>query len=680
MTGPLFSAALACLLAGALVDLGFGTRAAHVRALPYLLGVVASACLLAVGIHALLSRPTTIEITPLLDIGNATLRFDPLAGLFLTLLFGISVPVSLCFASWARPDAGRTHRRGVATGYLALLASVAVVVGAGGAFVFLFAWESLTVSFYVLTSVQRGTSARVRSAWVTGAFGKVSGACLLFGFLLLAGHTHDFTFAAWSRVGPGALHDVAWALVVAGFAAKLGVVPFQVWIPVGYPAAPGPARAAMAGVAANVAVYGLWRFLGVLGRPPVWLVIIVLLAGGVTAFVGILFAGVQSRLSRVVAYSSVEHAGIILTAYGVALTGVVVGSPAFEVIGLVAASLQTVAHAVGKSTLFCSLGFVEAGMGTDDLDALRGVGRRLRWSGGAFGAGALALAGLPPTIGFVSEWFVLEAMMQQFRVEGLALRLAMAGAGALVALTSGLAALAFLRVLGLTFLGRPPGPVRSAADAGPLGRVGLFVLALGCLGLAAASPWEFRFLAEGLAPLVPEGRALQALKSPWVLQPVYHGFSILSPSWLWIVLPIACLSVLGMAQLASRGRYLRARRVPAWHSATAGVEGPSEYSAFGFANPLRHLLANVLGTREVRRVRAAQGSADGRAGSPGVALVETDTRVVEPLETYVYRPVWGALLKVSDAARRLQSGSLNAYVAYMLVALIIVLVVAAALS
>ena len=687
MTGPLIAAALACMLAGAVVDLGLGTRSAAVRTLPYLLGAMGSGCLLAVGVHAAFAAPTTIPIASLFHAGHAALRVDPLAGAFLTLLFGISVAVSLCFASWAHAEANRSHRRAAATGYLALLASVAVIVLAADAFVFLFAWESLTVSFYVLTSAQRGDAERARGAWATAAIGKLSGASLLFGFLLLAGRSHSFTIASWSAVGPGALHDVAWVLVVVGFAAKLGVVPFQVWIPIGYPAAPGPARAAMAGVAANVGVYGLWRFLGVLGRPPVWLVIGVLLAGGLTALLGVLFAGVQSRLSRVVAYSSVEHAGIILTAYGVALTGVAARSPTLEVVGLVAASLQVVAHAVAKSTVFCSLAFVEVGAGRDDLDALRGVGRRLRWSGASFGAGALALAGLPPTVGFVSEWFVLEALMQQFRLSGLALRLGLAGAGALVALTTGLAAFAFLRVLGLTFLGRPSGSAPASAEAGPVGRAGLVVLALGCVGLAVVSPWEVRFVARGLGPLVPRSAALQALRSPWVLQPVYHGFSILSPSWLWIVLPAACLGAALMAALASRGRAFRVRKVPAWRSASAGVAGPSSYSAFGFANPVRYVLANVLGTERTRRVRPPGGLGGDAASEPaslggapaGVAHVETRTKVVEPVETYLYEPAWKMVSKLADAARRLQSGSLNAYVAYMLVALVVALVVVAVL-
>jgi formate hydrogenlyase subunit 3/multisubunit Na+/H+ antiporter MnhD subunit len=696
VTGLLIAAALGCMLAGAVVDLSLGMRSAAVRAAPYLLGAAGSACLLAAGVHATLSSPVTIDITSLFDVGRNALRVDALSGSFLTLLFGISVAVSLCFASWAWSDVGRARRRTVATGYLTLLASVAVIVCAADAFVFLFAWEALTVSFYLLTSAQRGDAEHAGAAWATAGIGKLSGASLLLGFLLLAGRTHSFAIASWSAAGPGALHDAAWVLVVVGFAAKLGVVPFQVWIPVGYPAAPGPARAAMAGVAANVGVYGLWRFLAVLGRPPLWLVIVVLLAGGVTAFLGILFAGVQSRLSRVVAYSSVEHAGIILTAYGVALTGAAAGSRTLEVVGLVAASLQVVAHAVAKSAAFCSLGFVEAAAGTDDLDALRGVGRRLRWSGAAFGAAALALAGLPPTVGFVSEWFVLEALMQQFRLGGLALRLGLAGAGALVALTTGLAALAFIRVLGLTFLGRPApggttagGGSATAGDAGPLGRIGLVALVLGCLGLAAASPWEVRFLAQGLRPLVPRRATLHALKSPWVLQPVYHGFSILSPSWLWIALPVACAGVLGMAALASRGRFLRIRRVPAWHSATAGVAGPSSYTAFGFANPLRHVLANVLGAERTRRLRPPVSS-DGRAGTvappsrgapaPGVAHVESTTRVVEPVETYLYQPAWRAVSRLVDAARRLQSGSLNAYVAYLLGALVVALVVVAVLG
>lgn len=676
MSSSLLAAGLACFALGAVIDAVCGVQRAGVRLLPYLLGMAGSAWLFALGIHATTTRASGVDLSEVLGFRQGGLRLDHLAGLFLTLLFALGIAISACFVSWARPSE-RSHRRGTASGYLLLLASVAVILCAADAFTFLFAWEALTVAFYMLTSVTRGDARQAGAAWSTVGIGKVSGAALLFAFLLLAGRTGSLTIASWHAIGPGAVHDVAWFLVVVGFGAKVGLVPLQVWIPVGYPAAPGPARAAMAGIAANVGVYGLWRFLGVLGRPPVWLVIGVLLVGGITASLGITFAAVQGRLGRVIAYSSIENAGLIVTAYGVALTGTVVHSAPLVAMGLLGATLQTIAHAIAKSALFVSLANVEAAVGTDELDVLRGVGRQMRWSGAAFGAGAVTLAGLPPTIGFVSEWFIFEALMQQFRVPGLALRLGLAAAGALVALTTGLAALAFLRVLGLTFLGRPsPTVTEKGKETGLFGKAGLAALALGCLGLAAVSPWELRYIARGLDQLVSRQVTLQALKSPWVLQPTFRGFSILSPSWLWIAMPVAFLGVLIGATALSRGRYLRVRRVPAWRSATSGVSGPASYSAFGFANPLRHVLGNVLGTRRSTELVTTDG--DEPSAHPAAHL-ETRTRVVEPVETYLYRPVRAMALAVALVAKRLQSGRLDAYVAYMLFALLVALALTAAL-
>jgi hydrogenase-4 component B len=676
VSGALLVAGLACFAVGIVVDVVFGARRTALRLLPYLLGMAGSACLFALGIHVTTSAPSGLDIADVFGFASGSLRFDHLAGLFLTLLFALGIAISACFVSWAVP-ADRGHRRGTATGYLLLLASVAVVLCAGDAFTFLFAWEALTVAFYLLTSVTRREARQAGAAWATVGIGKVSGAALLFGFLLLAGRSGSLSIASWHAVGPGAVHDVSWVMVVVGFGAKIGLVPLQGWIPVGYPAAPGPARAAMAGIAANVGVYGLWRFLGVLGRPPVWLVIAVLLVGGVTALLGITFAGVQGRLGRVVAYSSIENAGLIVTTYGVALTGTVVRSELLVAMGLLAATLQTIAHAIAKSALFVALANVEAAVGTDELDLLRGVGRRMPWSGAAFAAGAVTLAGLPPTIGFVSEWFILEALMQEFRLPGLALRLGLAAAGALVALTTGLAALAFLRVLGLTFLGRPTMTVTERGrEPGLFGKAGLMALLLGCLGLAAVSPWEVRYIARGLDPLVPRADTIQALRSPWVLQPVFHGFSILSPSWLWVAMPAAFVVVFLGAMVLSRGRYLRVRRVPAWHSATSGVAGPASYSAFAFANPLRHVLGNVLGTR--RSTELVVADSDDPSTGPLVHL-ETTTTVVEPVETYLYRPLRTFALAVAGTAKRLQSGRLNAYVAYMLFALLVALALTAAL-
>jgi hydrogenase-4 component B len=705
----LAGAGLAALGAGVVGDCVLGVSSPWRRILPYLAALVGCGLLLVLGIVMVSSPTEVVLLGHLFGVGTTSLVFDHLAGGFLILIFGLGVAVSAVSVSWAYPE-GRVPRRGLSSGYLLLLGAAAVVVVAGDAFTFLFAWEALTLSFYILAGISRTDGAQARAAYGTLGIGKIGGACLLIGFLLLAGESHSFTIASWSTLPASSLHEVAYALILAGFAAKVGLVPFQGWIPLGYPAAPGPARAAMAGVAVNAGFYGLWRFLGILGRPPVWLAIVVLALGGVTALLGVAFAAVQGRLSRVVAYSSVENAGIILTAYGLALAGAATGETTLVALGLLAASLQVVAHAIGKTTLFVSLAAIEAHFGTDELDELRGIGRSLPFASMTFAIGAITLAGLPPTIGFVSEWFVLESLMQQFRVHGIALPLAIAFAGGLVALTAGLALLTFLRVLGLTILGPPRAHRGDAARLGRArggivalpGRLAMGGLVIGCLGFAAVTPLEIRLLGRSLGPLVPARITDQALRSPWVVQPVYAGFSILSPSWLWICFAVGIAVVGSAAALLSRGRYLRPRRVPAWHSGSPGVSGPASYTPLGFANPLRHVLANVLGTRrevEVRPVAAAVTSRldpggaglDARDGGDrdsddwlesGVPVVshhhaEHRTYVVEPVETYLYRPLRRGLLLASRTAKRLQSGRLDAYVAYMLVALLVLLGVTA---
>ena len=566
----------------------------------------------------------------------------------------------------------------------------------------------MTVAFYVLALATRADRAQPGAAWATAGVGAWGGASLLVGFLLLAGAAHSFEFAPWARVPGGGLHAAAYALIVVGFSTKVGLLPFQGWMPRGYPAAPGPARAAMAGLAVNAGFYGLWRFLALLGRPPVWLAAMVLVLGGVTALLGIAFAAVQSDLNRAVSYSSVENGGLIMVGYGMALAGASVGNGVLTAVGLLAASLQLLAHAVAKSGLFLGAANFDLGAGSSDLNAMSGMWRTQGWASAAFAASALTLAGLPPTIGFVSEWFTFEALMQQFRLHPLALRLATASAGALVALTAGVAALTFVRLLGFVVLGRRDlkgvrqDNRRDHRATDVPSRWSLGATAVLCFGLAAVAPWTVRYMARGLSPVIARSVTDGALRSPWVLQPVFSNFSALSPTWLFVVMPIGFLAVTVATVLLSNGRFLAVRRVPAWHSATPGVRGPDSYNAFAYANPIRHVLANILGTqKEVVAVpeRPADDKTDGVGGldssfapkADGLDDLEEEeashhshavftATVAEPVESYFYQPLVAAYLGVVRAAKKLQSGRLDAYVGYMLLALIAVLIVAAAMG
>jgi hydrogenase-4 component B len=687
--GWLLAAGLVLLALAALADLLAGPRLAGWRRMPYLAGAAASACLVVAGAGALTGRSVALSSGGLLGtvaIGSQPaftavpgLAADQLSGLFLVIAFGAAAAVSLGFASWASGPDGPA-RRGLGAGYALALGSVAVVLTARDAFTFTGGWELLTLAFWLLAGFDRRAPGRPRAALVTLAFGRISGACLLAGLLLLVTRSGSLTLASLAHVHAGPLRATACVLLLAGFAVKVGLAPFQVWLPRGYAAAPGPARAVMAGVGVNVGFYGLWRTLALLGPPPAAVTGILLVLASLTAVLGIAHAAVQGSLQRVIAYSSVENAGLILAGFGVALVGAATSSRELMAAGLLAATLQVIAHTVAKALLFASSSGIEAGAGSDDLDELRGSARRAPWSGTGLAVGSLTLAGLPPTAGFVSEWFLLEALMQQFRVPGTADRLVLAVTGAAVALTAGFAGVTFVRLIGLVVLGTPaPGQPRAGADTGPAGRAGIALLATACLAIAALTPLEIRVIGAGLTPILPSGAVTAALKSPWVLRPVFAGFSILSPSWLWIVMPALLVIVAVATWLASGRRLLRVRRVPAWRSATAGVSGPDSYTAFGFANPTRRVLATVLHTRtEVTRHpvdrdgAAAQGpvSQDSAAAHVGYS-----SDVIEVTEQYLYRPLRRLFQALVRLAQRLQSGHLAAYLAYMLVTLLALLAV-----
>lgn len=648
----------------------------HLCAGAWMLNVAAAALFLIAGAFGLAGSRQRVGLAGLADLGPAALGVDALSGLFLVISFGIAIPALIAAAS-----SGNRSRPRLPAAVAIALAAVATIVTTDNLFVLLFGWELLTVAFYLLAGYDRDLPGRANGSIITVVFGKASGAAVLMGALLLASRTHSFGFSAHGVDPHGAVGQAAYALLLFGFGVKVGLVPAHVWMPRGYTAAPGPARAIMAGAAVNVGFYGMWRTLDILGSPPVWLVCVVLVAGGVTAILGIAHAAVNADLAALVSWSSVENAGVITAGFGVALVGASVGQPKLVAAGLVAGTAQVIAHALGKTLLFVSVSTIEQATDTTDLDRLGGIARRLPWAGTGLAIGSLTLAGLPLTAGFASEWFTLEALMQQFRVPDLAMQLTSALTGALIALTIGIAGVTFVRVVALSAFGparidEPPiDPDHARPDRQWPYRFGVAVLVVGCLGVAAVAPLEVRLIGSGLAPIVGD-QAAGANAKPWVLQPVFNDFSALSPSWLWIVLPLMAVLIGGFTTLFAGRNPWRARRVTPWSSASPGVDRGVGYTSFAYANPVRNVLANVLLTRS----ELVEASAEPGGDQADSGLFTYRVAVVDVVERYFYAPLITALLTVSRLARRLQSGRLDAYMTYMLIAVLAVLAVVIATS
>jgi hydrogenase-4 component B len=647
-----------CLAAAAM------PAAAATRRLNPLLPLAGSLLFVLVGIasaggwsHAVL------DLGDWLGLGAAALRIDRLAGIFLALTGVSGAAVSLAYLEHPpRPIVGSLHGL--------LLVSMGFVIASDQAFLFLLAWEVLTLTLYLLASADRERAGTLVAGYFTGAMNKLGGGALLAAFGLLYGETGSFRFSDWASaapsLGPG-VRGVTFVLLLVGFGTKVGMTPFQGWLPVGHAAAPGASSATLSGIAINAGFYGLWRVaFQVLGHPPLWWGELTLTIGGLTALVGILYAIAQDDIKRFLGFSTIEHAGIVLIGFGAALVGSAVHEPNLAAAGLLAATLHVIAHALSKTLAFLGADRVARAAGTRELGPLGGLARALPRTAAGFGVATLTLAAIPPLGGFVSEWLTFEALLQGFRLHDTVGRLLMALAAALLALTAGLALLAFAKLFGTVFLGRARHVLafREPADFG----IGAALLALVALALGPAAPWEVRLVGRGLSGVLGFDLAPSAISHPLVLGPVYQHFSALAPTWLAVTLPVYAVVAATIVVTALRPGV---RRAPVWLSGSAAAIEGVQYTPQAYSNPIRVVLRGAYGLR--RRLLAEAT----RAGSTPALTLET--RIVPAFEHYVYGPLTSGGLILSAAVARLQSGRLSGYLLYMLVVLIVVLALIPAL-
>ena len=604
-----------------------------------------------------------LSIGSWLGFGQASLVADGLSGIFFAVVGFAGGAVSLALVE---SPPGR-----IGAGLQALLAlALVTLIGVDQGFVFLLAWEVVTLTLYLLAGLDRERPGTLLAAYFNVSMSKVGGGAILAAFALLYAQTGSFEFSAWAHAAGGLSSGVqaaAFLLLLIGFGTKVGLLPLQGPLPLAYAATPG-VLAATASIALNAGFYGLWRLVyGVLHVDALWQGELVLMLGGLGGLVGILYAIGQGELKRFLGFSSIEHAGIILLGFGVAIVGRASDHPKLAAAGLLAATLQLIMHALAKALAFLGAERVRRTAGTGELEPLGGLSTLLPRTAAGFGIAVFTLAALPPFAGFVSEWFTFEALLQAFRIDNTVARLLLALGAALLALTAGLALLAFAKLFGSVFLGRSRSDLAGVAEVrGPA--VGFVSLAFGTAALGVLAPWEIQWLGHGLEGLLGFDLSKTALSHPLVLGPVYPGFSVLAPTWLAVALPAYALVTAFLVGVTLRPR---TRRAPAWTSGALVAPRRVQYTPAAYSNPVRVVLRTAYG---YRRDVAPVGR-----GSRASAELALETRVVPFFEHYLYLPAASLGLRAATLARRLQSGRLGAYVLYMLVALVVVLALIPAL-
>ncbi len=580
---------------------------------------------------------------------SPALGIDGLTGFFLATVAVVAVP-SLFYAR-DYLDGVDDDRVQVALCGLFLL-SLAGVVAARDPSSFLAFWELMTLVPAAAILVRRSDAGVRHAVFVYLAMTHLGGAGVWICVLALAHYGALSDPGALTSHG-GGVEVLVMVAALVGFGTKAGLMPMHSWLPRAHPVAPSYVSALMSGVMIKVALYGLIRVLFEWAAPaPLWAGLTVLGLGLLSALGGVLYALVQHDLKRLLAFHSIENVGIAALGLGASILFASQGEATWAAIAFAAALLHVLNHAVFKALLFLAAGAFERAMGSLDLDRIGGLLRRMPWTGGAFLVGSLAIAGVPPLNGFASEWLTLQALIHVALGPSLGLGLAGAVATAGLAATAALALFCFVKVVGLVLLGAARRAEAAEAVEAPAGmRLGPVFLAGCCIALGAAPG----LLVPSLMGLAPQPRSLAS--EPSMLIP--NTGSLPSP---WLLLGIVGLT--GLLWLLRGSR--RAAPVPVWACGSRS-EPALAWSSAGFTKPLRLALEGVLRPqREVTTIRehGLVRSVRYRGETPHL------------FDTALYGPMRRGALAGARIARRLQSGSIRAYAAYLLALLLALLALA----
>ncbi|MFA6231825.1 MAG: hydrogenase 4 subunit B [Rhodanobacter sp.] len=585
-------------------------------------------------------------------------RLDALSGFFLLLLGSAGAGISVFAAGYFRQGEG-TAPGLLCLQYHVFLASMAMVVLADDAYLFMVAWETMALSSYFLVVTQHRIPEIRRAGFLYLLMAHVGALGILLSFGVLQGGSWQMTFDAMraAHLTP-AWASAAFALALFGFGAKAGLVPLHVWLPEAHPAAPSPVSAMMSGLMLKVGVYGLLRVSwDLLHAGPWWWGLLTLGLGLGTALYGAIFAAVQTDMKRLLAYSSIENIGLIFAGIGLALLCRSFDMRLLAALALAAALIHAFNHAFFKSLLFLVTGSVMHATGERSLGKLGGLIRYMPWVAALALIGSLAIAGLPPLNGFVSEWLLLQAFLQTPRIPHAFLNMIVPLGVALVALTAALAGYVMVKFYGVIFLGQPrEQALGKAHDAGWLERLGLSWLALGCV-LIGVFP-QVALDVVGRITLQLVGTTVQRGPSPWWMTPITSSQTSYSGLWLWVGL----LLVIGATFVLVRRVYHgRVRRTPPWDCGYPWQTPRMQDSSEGFGQPIRHLFGPVF-----RMQRELPKPSDSK---PNYRVL-----VQEHLWHQLYLPLARLVQRTAERVTILQGGRLSTYLLYSFMTLILLLV------
>jgi hydrogenase-4 component B len=519
--------------------------------------------------------------------GEFSVSADALSLIFLGLVFVIPALSSVYgLGYWKQTEHAKNGQRlGLFFGML--VGSMALVVIARDAVLFLMAWEVMALSAYFAATADEENPEVYRTGWIYLVATHLGTLCLIAMFTLWRQASGSFALELTHSL-PAQTAGALFILTVVGFGFKAGLMPLHVWLPGAHANAPSHVSAVMSGVMLKMGLYGILRMTALLPQVPAWWGHTLLIAGAITALAGIVFALGQTDIKRFLAYSSIENVGIMALGVGLALLGRSQGRWDWVILGLGGALLHIWNHGLFKSLLFLCAGSVIHTAHTRDINQLGGLARRMPRVAFLFVMGAAAICALPPLNGFVGEWLLYLGFFHTLSWGGAATPTLTAATVVVLAMVGSLAVAGFVMLFGAIFLGaRRTSATEHAHDPALSMLVPMWVLAAGCLVIGffplTCAPWLERAVAAW-APGAGAAVSLTAL-APLNWFPCV-GFGLLL---------LAGVISLGL-KLSSQAKTVSTQGT--WDCGYARPSGRMQYTGSSFEEPLERQFAFMLWPRK----------------------------------------------------------------------------------
>ncbi len=588
----------------------------------------------------------SIGLTGVMDSIKYDFFIDRLAAFFMLTITIVSLSVIIYSWSYIEQLHGEFRKNLLISFMNVFIVSMILVVSAANTIVFLFFWEIMAIASFFLVYHYYDKEETRKAGLFYFIMTSLSTLFLIIAFILLSNSTGSFSIAKASNITPF-LAGVIFISLFLGFGIKSGIVPFHKWLPYAHPAAPSNISALMSGLMIKVAIYGLIRFVVFVipsSSYALWFGLTILIAGTISAIIGVIYALKEHDIKRLLAYHSIENIGIILIGFGLYLIFSINNLPQLAALSLGGALLHTLNHALFKSLLFLTSGSVVHAVDTKNIEEMGGLIKTMPVTALLFLIGAVSISALPPFNGFVSEFMIFQAFFGGYLIENHLIQIVLVVSVSILALTSALAAACFVKAFGIIFLGVPRTEHAKHSKEAPWPMlIGPSLLAILCVVVGLFS---FQF-AQGL------------------------GYTFDIPNMLYLG-----LFLMGAYILVMLGLY-RSKKIRVYETWGCGYElngGKTQYTASGFSQPIISIFSPIF--RSEMHVEKKFIDANHTKVHSG----HVEMKLMRFFEEYLYTP----LVRLVDAGSRFilkfHERDVDSYIEYTFIACLIIIIVVGVLK